>query len=140
MFDFPPNELEGIGIILERTGSQVGSYFGAAVLGLDVSGDGRPELLVGAPLHSLGSGKGAPDGLEEGRVCVYRNQGRGQLDEEPRVLTGSRSARARFGSALASVGDLDLDGYNGTWTRTPSQAAGGLALETSTKLVSDSLS
>ncbi|KAF0295842.1 Integrin alpha-4 [Amphibalanus amphitrite] len=112
VFDFPPNELEGIGVVLERVGSQVGSYFGAAVLGMDVTGDGRPELLVGAPLHSQGSGAGAPAGLEEGRVCVYQNLGRGQLSEQPLVLAGSRAPRARFGSAVASVGDLDQDGYN----------------------------
>ncbi|XP_037082382.1 integrin alpha-PS3-like [Pollicipes pollicipes] len=51
-------------------------------------------------------------GGREGRVCVYPNLGRGRVGEQPLVLTGDRASRGRFGSALASVGDLDLDGYN----------------------------
>ncbi|KAF0299492.1 Integrin alpha-9 [Amphibalanus amphitrite] len=113
IFDFPPNDLTGMEVVLSRTGSQVGSYFGGVVLGLDVSGDGRPELLVGAPLHSQQPAlDAAPTGLEEGRVCVYQNLGVGQLSEQPLVLTGDRVIRGRFGSAVASVGDLDMDGYN----------------------------
>ena len=107
VFDFPPNFLAGMEVVLERTGGQVGGYFGGAVLGADLTGDGRPELLVGAPLHST------PGGMEEGRVCVYGNMGRGQLSETPMVIAGDRAVRGRFGSALASVGDLDLDGYDG---------------------------
>ena len=118
MFQFPRNQgsigLDGSTVVLQRTGSQVGGYFGGAVLGADVSGDGRSELLVGAPLHSQQpAGGAAPTGLEEGRVCVYHNLGKGQLSEQPLVLTGERAVRGRFGSAVASVGDLDMDGYNG---------------------------
>ena len=114
IFDFPPNDLTGMEVMLSRTGSQVGGYFGGTVLGLDVTGDGRPELLVGAPLHSQQPvPDAAPTGLEEGRVCVYRNLGGGQLSEEPSYLYGDRVIRGRFGSAVANVGDLDMDGYNG---------------------------
>ena len=101
-------------VIMSRTGSQVGGYFGGVVLGLDVTGDGRPELIVGAPLHSQQSDlTAAPTGLEEGRVCVYENLGGGQLKQEPMYLYGDGVTRGRFGSAVASVGDLDMDGYNG---------------------------
>ena len=113
MFIFTFEHDEALRVVLERSGSQVGEYFGAAVLGRDVTGDGRPELLVGAPQHSLGAGPGAPAGLEEGRVCVYANLGQGRLSDQPVVLYGARAVRARFGAALASVGDLDRDGYEG---------------------------
>ncbi|XP_037083703.1 integrin alpha-PS3-like [Pollicipes pollicipes] len=114
VFDFPPNELAGLAVVLERRGDQVGEYFGGAVLAADVTGDGRPELIVGAPLHAASGGPGgaASAGHEHGRVCVYPNLGRGRVGEQPLVLTGDRVHRGRFGSALSSVGDLDLDGYN----------------------------
>ena len=118
MFQFPRSQpefaLERSRLLAERSGSQVGGYFGGSVLGLDVSGDGRSELLVGAPLHSQQPGPDSPPtGLEEGRVLVYRNQGRGRLSDQPLVLTGDGVVRGRFGSALVSLGDLDMDGYNG---------------------------
>ena len=101
-------------MVANYTGAQVGAYFGGAVLGLDVSGDGRSELLVGAPLHSLQPVVNKPPtGLEEGAVFVYQNLGKGHLAEKPLVLNGDGAVRARFGSAVANVGDLDVDGYNG---------------------------
>ncbi|XP_076832480.1 integrin alpha-E [Brachyhypopomus gauderio] len=80
------------------TGDQVGSYFGAVLCALDVDGDEETDhLLVGAPhFHTRG---------EEGKVVVYKlHQGRFERDGE---LGGVGYEYARFGSAIASVGDVD---------------------------------
>ena len=46
---------------------QMGTYFGAAVKGVDLNHDGLTDLLVGAPLFS--------DVEDEGRVYIYINDG-----------------------------------------------------------------
>lgn len=47
-------------------GSQLGSYFGASVLGEDVTNDGSYDLFVGAPTTSLNQ-------YDEGQVFFYKN-------------------------------------------------------------------
>ena len=39
----------------------------------------------------------------------------GQVALDGIKLEGSRAVRARFGSVVASPGDLNLDGYNGLY-------------------------
>ena len=47
------------------TGTQLGSYFGAALAVLDVNGDGFDDVAIGAPLYSH-----AGEFYETGRVYV----------------------------------------------------------------------
>ena len=48
-------------------------------------------------------------------MYVYENTGNGNLVLSHKLPTGGRKDRwrANFGRALASVGDIDLDGYQG---------------------------
>ncbi|XP_039570632.1 LOW QUALITY PROTEIN: integrin alpha-5-like, partial [Passer montanus] len=78
-------------------------------------------LLVGAPLFMARSGVGGA--RELGRVYVYLHRG-GGLPAPPAPLTGQHEF-GRFGSAIAALGDLDRDGYNGTGTGT---GTGGLSV------------
>ncbi|KAI2656171.1 Integrin alpha-E [Labeo rohita] len=75
-------------------GDQVGSYFGSVLCALDIDRDKYTDyLLVGAPhFHRNG---------EEGKVLVYRfNQG------------DAGQTFARFGAAIASIGDIDGNSFN----------------------------
>ncbi|XP_066222404.1 integrin alpha-IIb [Saccopteryx leptura] len=91
-------------------GEQVASYFGHSVAVTDVNGDGRHDLLVGAPLfmESRADRKLA----EVGRVYLFlQPRGSHALGSPSLLLTGTQ-LYGRFGSAIAPLGDLNRDGYN----------------------------
>ncbi|XP_019750898.1 integrin alpha-V [Hippocampus comes] len=90
------------------TGSQMAAYFGHSVAASDVNRDGLMDLLVGAPLFM---DRGSDGKLREvGQVCVYLGRG-GFSFQPPRMLVGSE-VYARYGSSVAALGDLNMDGYN----------------------------
>lgn len=99
---------------------QPGTGFGIALCAEDLNSDGLSELLVGAPFYS--------DDLypEQGRVYVYENKGNGNLVLSHKLPTGGRKDRwrANFGRALASVGDIDLDGYQDVAVGAPYEDSG----------------
>lgn len=97
-------------IKVELDGSQLGEYFGSSILAVDLTNDGKADLLVGAPQHSLQSDVYDRYG-DEGKVYVYINKN-GQL-ERKEALFGSKTRNARFGTTIASMGDVNCDGYNG---------------------------
>jgi len=68
------------------------------------------DLLVGAPLFM---DRGSDGKLREvGQVYVYMGLG-GFTFNSAIKLTGSE-IYARYGSSICSLGDLNMDGYNGT--------------------------
>ena len=89
-------------LIMAWTGALGGDQFGydVATLG-DITGDGRSEVLVGAPGNDAG-------GTNAGRVYVYSGAVGGPL----LIAINGVSAADRFGSAVASVGDITGDGLN----------------------------
>ncbi|KAJ1159713.1 hypothetical protein NDU88_000218 [Pleurodeles waltl] len=90
------------------SGEQMASYFGYAVAATDINSDGLDDLLVGAPLFMEKTLDGRVQ--EVGRVYIYQ-QGYGMDAGATMVLTGHEEY-SRFGSAIATLGDLDQDGYN----------------------------
>ena len=89
------------------------SFGGAVIFTNDVTGDGRPDVLVGAPDHDLG------DLLNAGKVYVFRGSN-GRLFT---TLTSEvTQAFAGFGFALATA-DFDGDGSLETVIGVPFQTA-----------------
>ncbi|XP_072028878.1 integrin alpha-9-like isoform X2 [Amphiura filiformis] len=88
----------------ELFGEPMNTYFGSSVAAVDLNNDGLSDLLVGAPLYT--------DTMDEGRVYVYINQGEGNLQLLEEKLKGNNALGARFGTAIAAIGDVDQDGYN----------------------------
>ncbi|KAM6242108.1 integrin alpha-E [Porphyrio hochstetteri] len=86
-------------------GEQVGSYFGSELCPLDVNYDGVTDLLlVGAPFYHLQG--------EEGRVYVYRLETEtGLFTMKGHLNVQVTSPFARFGFTVASIGDINGDGY-----------------------------
>ncbi|XP_041477996.1 integrin alpha-9-like isoform X2 [Lytechinus variegatus] len=95
--------LQNFALITTIKGESMNTYFGAAVLGMDINHDGLTDLLVGAPQFSQDQ--------DEGRVYIFVNDGNAIMRKMDVKLMGSNSIGARFGSVIESVGDLNADGY-----------------------------
>ncbi|XP_040857304.1 integrin alpha-E [Ochotona curzoniae] len=84
-------------------GEQMGSYFGSALCPVDIDMDGTTDLLlVAAPFYHVRT--------EEGRVYVYRLGKQDGSFSLTHTLSGYPGPTdARFGFAMAAVGDLNQD-------------------------------
>ncbi|XP_033126907.1 integrin alpha-8-like [Anneissia japonica] len=95
-------------IYQEFQSDQMGSYFGQSLAVSDFNGDGREDLVVGAPLYvvTVSSQKR----WEAGQVYIYYQDSVNRFGA-PDVLSSSKT-KARFGFSLAALGDINLDGFN----------------------------
>jgi hypothetical protein len=84
---------------------QLGARYGVSVATAgDVNGDGYSDLIVGA--HAFDGGE-----ADEGRVFVFHGFG-GGLQLFPQWALEGQQALAAMGSAVASAGDVNGDGYS----------------------------
>ncbi|KAK7080194.1 hypothetical protein SK128_005032 [Halocaridina rubra] len=104
IFSFPDREAESLRVREERQGMQLGENFGASLLSTDVNGDDLSDLIVGCPTYS-GTNK-----ADMGRIQVFQSSQTG-LATRSDSYYGSSSSSARFGTALASPGDMNHDGF-----------------------------
>ncbi|NWV72727.1 ITA3 protein, partial [Dasyornis broadbenti] len=97
-------------------GPQVGSYFGSAIALADLNNDGWQDLLVGAPHYF--------ERKQEvgGAVFVYMNEAGGFQPLPSLVLTGP--SYSGFGFALASIGDVNQDGFQDIAVGAPFEGPG----------------
>jgi len=98
-------------------GNQAGAGYGAAVAGAgDVDGDGYGDLIVGAPGHDNGE-------ADEGIARLYRGGPSGPATIPAWTAEGNESGAA-FGSAAATAGDVNGDGYADVVVGSPGFGAG----------------
>ncbi|EDV27201.1 uncharacterized protein TRIADDRAFT_54908 [Trichoplax adhaerens] len=87
------------------SGEQFGSYFGSETLSIDINNDGLEDLFVGAPFYSK---QEAPDC---GRVYLFMGTKSGIPKNTSTIIYGPETNFARFGFAISSIGDINLDGF-----------------------------
>lgn len=106
-----PNGIgNGIAKLLEV--NQIGAQFGASVAAAgDVNGDGYADVIIGANLFDNGQGN-------EGAAFVYQGSATG-LDATPISTQEGNQNNAYLGSAVASAGDVNGDGFSDIVAGTP---------------------
>ncbi|XP_063535855.1 integrin alpha-PS3-like isoform X2 [Cydia strobilella] len=109
VFEPASREADPLRIRAKIEGPQLGAYFGASLTCLDINADGRTDILVGAP-NFVGKGENVYD---QGAVYIYLNkeEATGFIVDYAGHVTGSSTNGARFGNAIADLGDIDGDGY-----------------------------
>ncbi|XP_035254562.1 integrin alpha-IIb [Anguilla anguilla] len=105
------------------SGTQVTAYFGHSVAVTDINNDGRDDILIGAPLYmERQSGQHLH---QVGQVWVYLQRDHSVFSSKPdQKLTGT-VVYGRFGSAIAPLGDIDMDGFNDVAVGAPSSGDHG---------------
>lgn len=59
-------------LAMKLHGQQMGEYFGSSLLATDINGDGKDDLIVGAPMYTYNRSDSYV-GFDEGRIYVYIN-------------------------------------------------------------------
>jgi len=123
----------GASVISGADGSTLHSWEGSTPFGVfgfsvasagDLDGDGRQDLLVGAPNED-------PAGPDSGAVYAYSTGSSGLL----MVLAGANPGD-KFGSTLCSIGDANQDGVPDFLVGSPDEASAGLTAAGSARLFS----
>jgi hypothetical protein len=105
-------------------GNQAGANFGQSVFTAgDVTGDGFADVVVGAPSFDAGQ-------ANEGRAYLYMGSGLGP-DAAAAWVTEGNQADAAYGQSIATVGDVNGDGFSdvivGAWLYDAGQVNEGRA-------------
>ncbi|KAK6473223.1 integrin alpha-3-like isoform X1 [Huso huso] len=114
-----------IGFNTMLSGEQVGSYFGNSIAAADLNNDGWKDLLVGAPFYFNRKEE------EGGAVYVFMNEG-GVFQNTPTLVLKGVSGSG-FGFAVASVGDINQDGFEDIAIGAPFDGSGKVFLYQSSK-------
>ncbi|KAK7874238.1 hypothetical protein R5R35_006277 [Gryllus longicercus] len=100
IYKFPKHESK-IEKLLKVTGKTTGEYFGSSIAVADITNDGLDDLIVGAPFFSQNG--------DEGRIYILEFHKDKKLKKMEHIE--GKAEMGRFGTAVASVGDLDHDGF-----------------------------
>jgi len=102
-------------LLWAKSGESPGDEFGYSVASAgDVNGDGKDDVLVGAPFHGS-------NGSDSGRAYLLNGANGAMI----KVFSG-QSAGDRFGASVAGLGDIDDDGKDDIAIGAPRSDQGGV--------------
>ncbi|XP_006889367.1 PREDICTED: integrin alpha-3 [Elephantulus edwardii] len=98
-------------------GTQVGAYFGSTIALADLNNDGWQDIVVGAPYYF--------ERKEEvgGAIYVFMNQAGTSFPDQPSLLLHGPS-HSTFGFSVASIGDINQDGFQDIAVGAPFEGLG----------------
>lgn len=105
--------------------AEPGDHFGAALATVDIDGDGRAEIIVGAP------GEGVEGRRDAGLLHVFKGRaalsgsGSSHFHQNVAGVRGTAERDDFFGAALAG-GDVDGDGHGDVVVGVPGEAVGSV--------------
>ncbi|XP_032790843.2 integrin alpha-5 [Daphnia magna] len=91
-------------------GSQPGEHFGASLAVSDINGDGRDDIIVGAPHYT--DYESTDLKVEIGAVYIYYQTSNNTYEQNSSQELKGQVPGGRFGYAVAGIGDTDADGFN----------------------------
>jgi hypothetical protein len=110
------------------TGEQFGSSFGYDIALVDLNGDSKEDVFIGAPFYHKAGVGGAiyifingPQGISSDRNQTIYSRKMKELE-----CTELDCLNARFGFALANAYDIDGDGYNDVAVGAPYEGHGAI--------------
>ncbi|XP_045180509.2 integrin alpha-9-like isoform X2 [Mercenaria mercenaria] len=105
VFGAPRVELMGMSL-------PVNSYYGATLCTMDINNDKNDDLFVGAPMYSPLKNNHFTQELEIGMVFVYLGSRLTMKFKSPPETLKGTFPKGRFGSAIASLGDINSDNFD----------------------------
>lgn len=103
-------------------GYQPGEHFGASLAVSDINGDGRDDIIIGAP-HYTGYESSDPR-VEIGAVYVFYQTVDNTFEQKGSQDFKGQVPGGRFGYAVAGIGDTDADGFNDVAIGAPYESDG----------------
>ena len=103
-------------------GYQSGEHFGASLSVSDVNGDGLDDIIIGAPLYTDYNNPKVK--FEIGATYIYYQTELGEFLRSNELMLQGQTSAGRFGHAVASLGDINGDGYNDIAVGAPYQRSG----------------
>ncbi|XP_014099156.1 integrin alpha-PS3 isoform X2 [Bactrocera oleae] len=85
-------------------GEKFGEYFGYSLITEDLNGDGLTDVVISAPQYSVAGY------FDNGAIYVFLNKG--NFNFERKVIVSPMQGKARFGTTLSRLGDINHDGFN----------------------------
>ena len=109
----------------ELSGGQSGEHFGASLTVTDINGDDQDDIIIGAPLHTDYDDPELK--YEIGAVYIYHQLimfGNSKSKMKKELTLRGKVVGGRFGSAVAALGDTNLDGFKDVAVGAPYENSG----------------